>query len=81
MPDTKTIITRATTLPALAGLALLILAGCSGEQWRQAGQQAGTNYQCHQENANRPDSAQRQAECNQRAPRQTDRDQPAEDGR
>ncbi len=57
---------RLKTTTALAGLALLLAAGCSETQLKQFGKNAGENYQCHQENANRPDSAQRQAECNQR---------------
>lgn len=59
----------------LASVMFVTISGCSGEQWRQAGEQAGGNYQCQQENANRPDSAQRQAECDHRT------DQRINDGR
>lgn len=72
LPNNRAVTALLYRTPMMALVIVILLmtigmAGCSADQWKSFGRNAGENYQCQQENANRPDAAQRQAECDHRS--------------
>lgn len=53
-------------LISLLLLCVLCLSACSNKQLKEFGKGVGESYNCQEGNENRPDAAQRQAECQQR---------------
>ena len=55
------------TLVIPCSVVFISLFGCSAEQLKENGAEIGRQYQCQQDNANLPNSTQREIECQQQA--------------